>query len=275
MTPSLYVAHDERMVIVSLLPLEVVGGRGMSYGWGSVLEMAPAEPATEPGPLTGVLCGVGGVSGMIGALLLLGGALTGGIFLLGGVTVAGGAILHGWRQRPGVISAPRLASDREQHHVLVEDRDRKLFSDAIDLCQRTSQTWPALGALIDAPVAERQLARALFDLAGALERRQELRELHAALAEHDGAFELAPRMLKAGSALAALDDEVGHRLATLNAVAVAGEELIRDQRITALAREADEALARLTSTGLPIVADAGSELAERTEAVLRAYRELT
>jgi hypothetical protein len=135
------------------------------------------------------------------------------------------------------------------------------------------RTNPALGALIDVPIAERQLAQALFDLAGALERRQELRELHAELAEHDGAFELAPRMLKATSALAELDDEVIRRLATLKAVAVAGEELIRDQEIDALVREADEALARLTSAAP--AADAGSELAERTEAVLRAYRELT
>lgn len=219
--------------------------------------------------------GLGIFSGVIGGLLLVGGALLGGLFILVGVAAGGGVALSGWRRRPGVISAPRLGSDREQHHVLVDDRDRKVFSDAVDLCQRTSETWPALGALIDVPIAEQQLARALFDLAGALERRQELRELHAELAKHDGAFELAPRIMKATSALAELDEQVTRRLAALNAVAVAGEELIRDQEIDALAREADEALARLTSAGPEIASDAGAELAERTEAVLRAYRELT
>jgi len=131
------------------------------------------------------------------------------------------------------------------------------------------------GELVDVPIAERQLAQALFDLAGALERRQELRELHAELSRHDGAAELAPRVAKAASVLAELDDEVTRRLAALNAVAMAGEELIRDQEIGALASEADAALDRLTSAGPAIGADAGSELAERTEAVLRAYRELS
>ena len=275
MLPSLYVAHDDELVIVSRLPLEVVGGRGLSYGWGSVVEVTPADRSDDRGPLTGVLYGLGSVVALFGVFLLLGQVGWGGLLLLLGAAAVGGAALHRWRQRPGVISAPRLDSDPAQHHVLVDDRDRKVFSDAIDLCQRTSETWPALGALIDVPVAERQLAQALFDVAGALERRHELRELHAELAEHDGAFELAPRMLKATAALAEADDEVARRLSTLNAVAVAGEELIRDQEIDALARAADEALARLTSAGPAIAPDAGSELAERTEAVLRAYRELT
>ncbi|WP_433720355.1 hypothetical protein ACQP2Y_35300 [Actinoplanes sp. CA-051413] len=273
--PSLYVAHDDELVIVSRLALEVVGGRGLSFGWGSVVEITPAEEPADRGPFEGLLYGFALFFGIVGGLMLLGGALVGGLLVLAGIAVGGGAVLYRLRRRPGVISAPSFASDRAQHHVLVDGRDRKVFSDAIDLCQRTSQTWPALGALIDVPMAERQLAQALFDLAGALERRHEIRELHAELAKHDGAFELAPRMAKATSALAELDDEVTQRLEALHAVMVVGEELIRDQEIDALAREADEALARLTSAGPDISADAGSELAERTEAVLRAYRELT
>jgi hypothetical protein len=275
MQPSLYVAHDDEMVIASRLPLEVVGGRGMSFGWGSVLEVTPADPPGDRGPWPGVLSGFSAILTITGVLLLVGGAwAAGGAALLLGLGLGGGVIVHGWRRRPGVISAPRLESDRDQHHVLVEDDDRRAFSDAIDLCQRTVETWPALGALIDIPVAQRQLAQALFDLAGALERRQELRELHAGLARHDGAFELAPRMAKAAEALSEVDAEVSRRLSILQAVAVAGEDLMRDQEIDALAREADETLARLTSAGAP-GPDAGSDLAERTAAVLRAYRELS
>ena len=273
--PSLYVAHDDELVIVSRLPLEVAGGRGLSFGWGSVVEVTPADEPADRGPFEGLLYGFALIFGIVGGLMLLGGALVGGLLVLAGIAAAGGAVLYRMRRRPGVISAPSFESDRAQHHVLVDDRDREVFSDAIDLCQRTSETWPALGALIDVPMAERQLAQALFDLAGALERRQEIRELHAELARHDGAFELAPRMAKATSTLAELDGEVTQRLAALHAVAVAGEELVRDQEIEALAREADEALARLASAGPGISADVGSELAERTEAVLRAYRELT
>lgn len=275
MKPSLYVAHDDELVIVSPLPLEVTGGRGMSYAWGSVLEITPADPPAEHDPLTGLLYSFAAVLVLIGTLLLAGGVAAGGAAILAALAVGGGAVVHRWRQRPGVIAAPSLETDRDQHHVLVEDRDRKIFSDAVDLCQRTSETWPALGALVDVPLAERQLARALFDLAGALERRQELRELHAELAHHDGAFELAPRMARLTAALADLDAEVGRRLATLNAVAVAGEELIRDQAVDALARQADEALARLTTSLPAATPDAAADLAERTEAVLRAYRELT
>jgi len=273
--PSLYVAHDDKLVIVSRLPLEVIGGRGLSFGWGSVLEVTPADQPGPRGPLTGLLYGLGLICCVAGGLLLLAGALAGGLFVAAGVVAGGGAALRDWRRRPGVISAPRLESDRAEHCVLVDDRDRKTFSDAIDLCQRTRETWPALGPLIDVSVAERQLAQALFDLARALERRRELSVLHAELAEHDGAFELAPQMVRATAALAELDDEVTRRRATLHTVAAAGEELIRDQEIAALAREADEALARLTSAGPATAPDAGSELAERTEAVLRAYRELT
>jgi hypothetical protein len=280
--PSLYVAHDDRMAIVSRLPLEIAGGRGMSFSWGDVLEITPADQPAERGPVAGALYGIGAISGIVGGLILLvstvvlAGAPAGGLLALAGVVaVGGGAVLHRRRQRPGVIEAPRLASDRAQHHVLIEDQDRKVFSDAIDLGQRASETWPALGALVDVPIAERQLAQALFDLAGVLERRQELRELHAELAEHAGSAELAPRMAKAASASAELDDEVTDRMRTLQAVAEAGEELIRDEQVSVLAREADEALARLTSAEPAIAADAGSELAERTEAVLRAYRELT
>ncbi|GIF20864.1 hypothetical protein BJ973_001229 [Actinoplanes tereljensis] len=275
MPPSLYVAHDDKLVIVSRLPLKVIGGRGLSFRWGSVLEVTPAERPAGPSPLAGVLYGLGFMFGLVGVLGVSGGAPWGGLLVLAGVATAGWPALHRWRQRPGVVSAPRLSSDREQHHVLVKKRDRKAFSDAIDVCQRASETWPSLGALIDVPRAERQLAQALFDLAGALERRQELRELHAELTEHDGAFELAAQTTRATVALSELDDEVTTRLAALEAVAVAGEELIRNQQITELAREADETLARLTSTGPAIETDAGSELAERTEAVLRAYRELT
>ncbi|HEY0000785.1 MAG TPA: hypothetical protein VGB74_10055, partial [Actinoplanes sp.] len=177
--PYLYVAHDDKLVIVSRLPLEVVGGRGLSYGWGSVLEVTPAEQPGDRRPLVVTLYGLGTIFGISGVSLLMSGALSGGFLLLAGIVAGAGAALLDWRQRPGVISAPRLESDREQHHVLVEGRDRRVFSDAIELCQRTSETWPALGALVDVPIAEQQLAQALFDLAGALERRQELRELYA------------------------------------------------------------------------------------------------
>ncbi|GAA1618471.1 hypothetical protein [Actinoplanes couchii] len=273
--PSLYVAHDDRMVIVSRLPLKIAGGSGYSYSWGDVLELTPADQGVRRGPWVGFLYILRAVIGIFIASNLIG--LVSSNDVLPALAVAAGVTLAvlGWRRKPGVIEAPHLGTDRAEHHVLVEDQDRMVFSDAIDLCRRTSETWPALGDLIDVPTAKRQLAQALFDIAGVLERRQELRELHDELAEHAGAPELAPRLAKATEALVDVDDELTRRLATLNAVAVTGEQLIHDERIGALAREADEVLTRLASPPPAAVPDAASELAERTEAVLRAYRELT
>ncbi|WP_250008169.1 hypothetical protein [Actinoplanes sp. M2I2] len=275
MTPSLYVAYDDKLVIVARLPVGVVGGRGITFRWGGVLEVTPAREPADPAPVAGTLYGLGAVLILIGAALLLTGYPVGGLTTLLGLAAVAGGWACTWWQRAGVLSAPRLDSDRDQHHVLVEDADRQVFAEAVDLCRRSSRAWPALGALVDVPVAERQLAQALFDLAGALERRQELRELRTELGGHAGAPELAPRLARATAALAGLDDEVSRRLATLTAVAVAGEEFLRDEEIGELARTADETIARLTSARPSAGPDAGSELAERTEAVLRAYRELS
>jgi hypothetical protein len=55
---------------------------------------------------------------------------------------------------------------------------------------------------------------------------------------------------------------------------VAGENLIREQRIGATAERAEQALAQLTASGAGRSLEAGPELAERTAAVIAAYREL-
>jgi hypothetical protein len=272
--PSLYVAHDDRRVIVSRLPLEIVGGRGTTFSWGEVVEISPEDGAGTPhGAWAKVFRGLAAVITIFFVSNVLNLLLPGVIAVA--VAIGVGVVVFGWRRKPGVISAPQLSSRREQHHVLVSDLDRKVFSEAIDLCERKSKTWPALGGLVDVPVAERQLAQALLEIAGVLERRQEVRDLRAELAEHAGASVLAPRLEKATAALAELDSEVTRRMAALNAVAVAGERLISDERIGALAREADDVLARLSPAESGVVSDAGSELAESIEEVLRAYRELT
>ncbi|WP_127500782.1 hypothetical protein [Actinoplanes solisilvae] len=235
MTPILYVAHDDELTIVSWLPLKVTAGRWRSLSWGRVVQLTPAEKGPDRRRLTRALYGGGVASVVLGGAYLAGGAVGGAVLAFLGVAAVTGGWGYGWWQRPGVISAPRLESDRDQHHVLTGARDRALFAQAADLCRRSAETWPALGALVDVPVAERQLAQAMFDLAGALEKRQELRELHAGLAEHDGASELAGHVATTTTVLAEFDTEIRRRLATLAAVVKAGEDFIRDQEIAELA----------------------------------------
>jgi hypothetical protein len=63
-------------------------------------------------------------------------------------------------------------------------------------------------------------------------------------------------------------------LAGINAAALAGENLIREQRIGATADRAEQAIAQLTAADRARSVEAGPELAERTAAVVAAYREL-
>jgi hypothetical protein len=62
-------------------------------------------------------------------------------------------------------------------------------------------------------------------------------------------------------------------LAGINAAALAGESVLREQRISRAARDAELAISQLTA-GPAAAAEAGPELAERTAAVVAAYREL-
>ncbi|MDP9816017.1 hypothetical protein [Spirilliplanes yamanashiensis] len=279
--PALYIAHDDDTVIVSALPLTVAGGRAETFVWGKVVEISPADAPAVPATARqvrglGVVVIVGGFG--LNCAGFQQGLLVG---LLGLVLVLVG-FARGVAVRPGVIAAPQLQARPEQHHVLVHDADREVFSDAVELGQRASATWPLLGDLIDVAAAEWLLTHALLDLAGALEQRQELRELRGDVAGHVGrrspadpqVRDLSARLAAADVALAGLDDDIERRVGGLRAVAVAGEEFVRDEEVRDLTRRVDEAIGRLASVDSPGSQDSGAELAGHLEAVLRAYREL-
>ncbi|MDR6322847.1 hypothetical protein [Actinoplanes couchii] len=159
--------------------------------------------------------------------------------------------------------------------------ERGAFYDALDTARRIRKTWPALGGMIDPVLADRALTGALAELAEVLERRQELRRLRADLAGVQGADIPADSPARraadiqrdrAEQAWREAGDDANRILRAVDAAARAGESFIRERQVAAVARHAERTLARVTGAGN--VAGNGPELADRTEAVIAAYREL-
>ncbi|GAA1626274.1 hypothetical protein GCM10009828_062890 [Actinoplanes couchii] len=170
---------------------------------------------------------------------------------------------------------------REEAWVLWTVPERGAFYDALDTARRIRKTWPALGGMIDPVLADRALTGALAELAEVLERRQELRRLRADLAGVQGADIPADSPARraadiqrdrAEQAWREAGDDANRILRAVDAAARAGESFIRERQVAAVARHAERTLARVTGAGN--VAGNGPELADRTEAVIAAYREL-
>jgi hypothetical protein len=169
----------------------------------------------------------------------------------------------------------------EDFYILYAEVERTAYARAVAVARRIRGTWPALAHMIDPAEADQSLVRALDDLAAIMARRQQIRRLRAELAEvnHQGLPADSPALQALAAQRGRVDrlwretGETANRiLAGLNAAALAGENLIREQRIGETARDAELAIARLSGPGHPM--DAGPELAERTAAVIAAYREL-
>lgn len=181
--------------------------------------------------------------------------------------------------RTGLFALP----PGDDAHVLVAHEERDAYARAVIQARRVRATWPALGELIDEAEADRDLTRALGDLAALLARRQQIRRLRTELSD------VHRQDLPAGSpALQALTaqldragqlwDETGRTanrmLGSIVAAAKAGESLIHEQQVHETARAAERTIARLADAGPTVLAEAGPELAGRTAAVIAAYREL-
>ena len=215
------------------------------------------------------LSGILNAAGLAWWLVLAGSALTLAAVVAGQTRAA----------RTGLIVVP----SGDGHHVLSTPEERTAYGKALAVAQRIRAAAPALADMIDPADADRALTRALDDLAAVLSRRQELRRLRTELTGVDH------RDLPAGSpAVRALTEQrsrvnvlfteagvtAGRLLHSIGTAAVAGENLIREQRIGATAERAEQALAQLTASGSGRSLEAGPELAERTAAVIAAYREL-
>lgn len=277
---NLHIGIDAEKIVVARRPLTMRAGRARRHTAGSVTEVVPvpasgrtrADRTRFAARLALPLLVLGAVPGALGAPWWSGPAAA---LLL----VALVAREQARAARTGVLAVP--AGDAA--HVLVAREERAAYERAVVVSRRVRRTWPALGDLVDPADADRTLARALEELAALMARRQEIRRLRAELREaRPGPV---PADSPAVQALAAQRNRVEHlwrataeqanrMLASIDAAALAGESLIREQRLRQTAREAERAITRLALAGPAPVIEAGPELAERTAAVVAAYREL-
>ncbi len=277
---TLHVGIDAEKVVVAPFPLTMLTGRARRRPSGSVTEVVPL-----PGSGRTRADRVRFAARLAVPVLLLGAVLSAlGIpWLLcaaGTVTLIGGVVRGQARAaRTGVLAVP----PGDAAHVLVAREERAAYERALVVSRRIRRTWPALGDLVDPADADRTLTRALEELAALMARRQQIRRLRTELRETGPGT--VPPDSPAVQALAAQRDRVerlwratgaqaNRMLRSIDAAALAGESLIREQRLQWTAREAERAITKLALAGPPPVIEAGPELAERTAAVIAAYREL-
>jgi len=275
----LHIGVDAEKIVVGPRPLRMRGGRATRRRQGTVVEVVPVPPSGRTREDRTKLLA------QLGVVLLVLGIVLNALGLVWWQAAAGAVavlVLVGWQQeqaaRVGVLAVPH----GQDQHVLYAPEEREAFQRALAVSHRVRRTWPALEHMIDPVDADHSLARALDDLAALMVRRQEIRGLRADLSDVTG------KDLPPGSpALVALDaqrarlDEVwsdsgaaaNRILNSINTLALAGESLIREQRIGQTAKAAELAITRLL-TGPARPGEAGPELAERTAAVITAYREL-
>jgi hypothetical protein len=278
MQGELHIGVDAEKVIVSPYPLRMRQGRAARRRTGSVIEVVPVRPSGRSREARVTLTARVALPLMIFTAFLYAIGLP--WWLPATASVAGVVLL--WRRlarasRPGRLAVP---ADRDSR-VLWSEPERVAYERAVVVSRRIRRTWPALPDMIDPATADRSLTRALADLAGQMARRQEIRRLRAELQDvrDQGVPDDSPAVL----ALAAQRERVerlwldtaesaNRVLRSLDAAALAGETFLREQRIGATARAAEQVLATLVPDAAP--AEAAPELAARTEAVITAYREL-
>jgi hypothetical protein len=177
----------------------------------------------------------------------------------------------------------RRSSGAGEVRSLASPAGRSAFDQAVAAADRISETWPELGDLVDEPAAEEMLAEALWEVSGLLARREELEsvlgglsrpEFAAAPLDDPTAHDLAAQLRATKEALSAIEIELAARLTSLRNAEEAGRAVTRERQMRDAIRAAERSLSTASDASTPPV-DPAAVLAERTEAVLVAYRELT
>jgi hypothetical protein len=275
----LFIGIDTEKVVVSAVPLTMRTGRPRRRRTGSVTEVVPVPPSGRSRESRiAFLCRLALVLLVLSAVLNAAGlpwwapaAISVAVFCSAGWELHRAA-------RVGLIAVPG-----RDCHVLTAVEERTAYRRTLVVARRIRRTWPALAHMIDPVDADRSLTRALDDLAEIMSRRQEVRRLRAELTEVDhrdlpadspAVRALLEQRLRVDALWRDTGASANRILAAINAAALAGDNLIREQRIGATANRAEQVIAELTAAGRARSVEAGPELAERTEAVVAAYREL-
>ena len=275
---ELYVGMDAEKIVVSGHPLRARTGRARRRRTGSVTEFHPVTPTGRGRDVRVAFLTRLGLVVVFAAALLFAAGLP--VWLLAAGAV-GTLALVGHRDhraaRRTTFEAPRDPDAR----ILRTAPERAAYSRAVTVSRRVRATWPALAAMIDPADADRALTRALDDLATLLVRRQEIRRLRSGLddvrpeilpADSPAVLALAAQRDRVEELWLATADQANRILRGIDTAALAGETFVHEQRIGSTARHAETVLARLTAGAPP--RDEAPELADRTETVLAAYREL-
>ncbi|MFI5491836.1 hypothetical protein [Actinoplanes sp. NPDC051859] len=275
----LFVGVDHEKIVVSPYPIKMRTGRARRDRQGSVTEVVPVRPSGRSREVR-----VRFSSQLALALVVLSAVLS-AVGIPWWAAAAGSVALvtfvsiqQARAARKGTLALPR----GEDSYVLHAAEERVAYGRALEVARRVRQTWPALQHMIDPVDADRSLTAALRELAAIMSRRQQIRRLReelGAAALHNlpagspAVQALAEQRLRVEGLWRSTAGAANRILASINAAALAGENLLREQRVGETAREAELAISRL-SAAASAPADSGPELAERTAAVIAAYREL-
>lgn len=293
-----YIAVDHATTVVALLPPLVVGparrattgsityirphSRQRRRGSRSALTMSFTLVRTVPARSGVALVGnVGGLAGL---------AIAGGLAFATtpwlGLPVGAAVAVLGYL--PATIHQRRVnRAWSRSHRVLTDHRDREVLLGALSTALRALHAWPALRAMLSLDDPSPALASSLWDLATILSQRATIRETYNKLVQVAGEVpddssvhtDVAARLAQAEATQRRLDGEIERRLRDLTTLADEADKFVRQQEALAEARtvvqDADEVLGTVSAIPQPAGADASTELAERTTAVLAAYRELT
>ncbi|MFF5293297.1 hypothetical protein [Paractinoplanes globisporus] len=307
---TLYVAKDRDTTAVSRTALRVPDGRRVRRSWTALIEdrIGTHHSGNDAGVPMIALMTLPAVVVALAAARYLGAlaALVAGsivLFITGPIVplATRRRRRRSWRWRgPGAEAvADRAATG--QTRLLTAESERTTFDGAMAAADRVADTWPALDGLIDTDEAGPLLAEALWEIAGVLTRRQELKAVLAGLTRPDfaglpaddpTAARLQDQIRATKQALSAVEIDLATRQANLRRAEDTGRSFIRERDMREAIQAAERSLRATQDPALPApdpaatpthastaapapAPDPAADLAEHTEQVLAAYRELT
>ncbi|WP_432981762.1 hypothetical protein [Dactylosporangium sp. CA-233914] len=233
--------------------------------------------------------------------------LAGSVMLVvAGATLAASALVSPWvavpagaaatvyvGRRHNIAAARAEARWASRHRILDTRAEVARFRRAFDAARTILVAWPYFAELVQVPSPRREVSASLWTIAGLLRDHADLAEQHVALSEARfgdlpahasvrGALD--ERLARVEAAQRALSAEIDRRLEPLTDLAARSASFVRAEAATHVAHEAvrradeavrraDESLGRVAAPAAP--PDETRELAERTAAIIKAYRELT
>ncbi|MCM4080349.1 hypothetical protein [Paractinoplanes hotanensis] len=280
MPAELHIGMDAEKTVISPYALRLRTGRAVRHSAGSVTEVVPVDPSGADRAAR-----VASASRLSLALISVSAALYAvGVLWWLPLAASLAAVAAVWqRQHRAAHAASFEIPAREGVHVLWAEQERAVFRRAVGVSRRIRRTWPGLPGMIDPGLADRSLTGALDELGGLLVRRQELRRLRAEIAgvrdqdvpaDSPAVLALAAQRERADELWLETGGQANRILRSLDRTALVGEAFLREREIGETARQAELVLSGLADQQPAPVDGAGPELADRTAAVITAYREL-